>query len=445
MTAKDPATTKQCPSLYKSPNNKAVPRFLYSTTHSQKKTNFHNKIKQIRSATMCIKAYQQFSKCDHVNTTITKCPTYYREKESSRGFFGCLFRRSSTTKPNCGKVVPHYLANDGYCQACSVKKGYYRAQRVGEGAMKVRKQGYQEIMHEEQKEAARNALRRAEKLRNPKRGVYHDVIGVESTVWLPDLYSNPETLAQKEEYARQPASAPPVSSWTQKEGHIVINNSMERARAGRKEEIIATPMTSTWLPSYGGAEPMRKPAQPASTFKYTGRYAHRTPTLPPAVGLPSLPPHYERYHVHGPKKTQKPETSHKADRTHAPEKTTKTTESSRKTDRTHSTKKIQKSESSRRAHNAKQELRKQLQPIPYDLDHDEPDSEYDSDNDSLDQILKEDAVPSPSRWDARKAAIANWIEKRGMSDKDSDISFVCRTAKAMSDQARLEQRHASRK
>ncbi|KAI1351139.1 hypothetical protein F5Y01DRAFT_129687 [Xylaria sp. FL0043] len=240
---------------------------------------------------MCVNSYQQFTKCCHVLTTMTTCPTYHKQQQSTKGFFGGLFRQNLKNMKNCGKVVPHYLENKAFCQTCSVKQDRLRAQRVGQGAMRVRKQCFQEILQEDQKRAARNALYKAVKQRHQHN---HDVIYAETSVWLNDLYHHPEKLAKDEAYARKAALAPPVSS------HRREKSDQSRARAGEArsrgppaQELLRIGMIKEperrgeWMPAYGGSQPMKKPLPPAPTHKYSGHSSSRGSTnLPPAIGIP---------------------------------------------------------------------------------------------------------------------------------------------------------------
>jgi len=285
---------------------------------------------------MCVQTYLHFSKCDHVSTTLTTCPTFHREQASSKGFLGGLFRRSSSSnknnKTNCGKVVPHHLTNETYCQACSIKKGHLRAHGVGQGALRVRRQETDESFREERKRAAKASLEKSEKRQHLDRGgkqqkSNHEVLHVESSVWLHDLYHHPETLARKEAYARQAAAAPPVSSRPPKSNstsnhsgsssttttrtmgssssHRTQETDSRRKESSRSRRIEegghdrtrtrrAPRDSPQWTPSYGSSQPMRRPVQPTPTYQsqYSGRFAndHNARGLPPAVGLLPLPP-----------------------------------------------------------------------------------------------------------------------------------------------------------
>ncbi|KAI1273307.1 hypothetical protein F5Y07DRAFT_257627 [Xylaria sp. FL0933] len=240
---------------------------------------------------MCVNSYQQFTKCCHVLTTMTTCPTYHKQQQSTKGFLGGLFRQNLKNMKNCGKIVPHYLEIKGFCQTCSVKQDRLRAQRVGQGAMRVRKQCFQEILREDQKRAARNALYKAVKQRHQHN---HDVLHAETSVWLNDLYHQPEKLAKDEAYARKAALAPPVSSH-RREKSDQSRAGEARSRGPPAQELLRIGMIKEpeperrgeWMPCYGGSQPMKKPLPPAPTHRYSGHSSSSGSTaLPPAIGIP---------------------------------------------------------------------------------------------------------------------------------------------------------------
>ncbi|KAI0904807.1 hypothetical protein F4823DRAFT_172318 [Ustulina deusta] len=368
---------------------------------------------------MCVNSYQHFAKCDHVCATLTTCPTYHKQQDAAKGIFGSLFRRSLRKKKNCGKVVPHYLENEAYCQACSVKKERLRAQGVGQGALKVRRQGFQEIFQEERKEAARNALHRSEKRR--RRGSKqsnHDVIHVESSIWINDLYHHPETLARKEAYAREAAPAPPVSR------HQTTNHprgaesrprgpSTHERRGGKKAR--ETESRGEWMPAYGSVQPMIRPAQPAPAYRYSGRFSNRTPSLPPAVGLPPRPQHSDQSFAARAEAAGYPDLRRKPGRVH--DVAGNHNRQQVYLDRTGTEAAV---ETRRRR---QQQQQQQQQPRPPPRNH-----------------VGHWRVEDPSQWET---AISDLIEKAkerasltterdSFTDEDSDDSFVCKTSQAIS-------------
>ncbi|KAI1755022.1 hypothetical protein F4782DRAFT_430694 [Xylaria castorea] len=351
---------------------------------------------------MCIKSYIYFTKCDHVLTSLTPCPTHHKEQESAKGFFGCLFWRSSRKKKNCGKVVPHHLQSETYCQACAVRKDHFRAQGVGHGALKVRKQGFQETFHEENKGAARLALQRAEEHRRLEGKSNHEVVHTETSVWLTDLYHHPETLAQKETYARQAARAPPVSSRHRTESHPKVIDLSPETRI--QEHPAGGSRRAEWMPAYGYSQPMIRPAQPAPTHQYPSRYANDAPSLSPAVGhSPHMPRDYRSF----------------AARTQATGRPNLQSEASHLCNPARG--RNEQPVSPRQAY-----MNEEVKSTPREIVH---------------YGLRPYWERNPSRREARKAAMSSWIEKNKKRerdsisvDDDSDVSFVCRTSKAISNQ-----------
>ncbi|GAP90505.1 hypothetical protein SAMD00023353_4500830 [Rosellinia necatrix] len=242
---------------------------------------------------MCVKTYQHFTKCGHVTTTRSSCPTYHQmQQDSPMGLVGRLFRRS-VKKTDCGKVVPHHLRNQAYCQACSVKKGNLRADDVGQGALRVRKQGYPEVFLEERKETARAALQTLNSHRRHGQESRHNIIHVETSVWLSDLYYHPETLAKKDAYAREAAAAPPVSSHDKLRSHPRAPGPSfkERIQESQKVKTGRSDDGQEWMPTYGDARPIAKPVRPAPVYQDFSRFPNNTSNLPPAVGPPPGPRH----------------------------------------------------------------------------------------------------------------------------------------------------------
>ncbi|KAI8629274.1 hypothetical protein F5Y19DRAFT_95663 [Xylariaceae sp. FL1651] len=243
---------------------------------------------------MCVKSYQQFAKCDHVSTTLTTCPTYHKEQSTAKGFFGSLFRRNIKKKKHCGKVVPYHCQDAvGFCQACTIKTDRLRAWEIGQGALRVQRQAVEESFRDERQKAAKHSLQKSERHRHYGKVSNHNVIHVQSSVWLDDLYYHPETLARKEAYARAAAQAPRVSSRPPQESYPCTTkpNTRGRTREDCKEKPYPAqrrgPQTpSQQMPVFGGSQPLPRPAQPEPTYQYPGRFMHGAPGLPPAVGLP---------------------------------------------------------------------------------------------------------------------------------------------------------------
>ncbi|KAI1304753.1 hypothetical protein F5Y03DRAFT_167005 [Xylaria venustula] len=364
---------------------------------------------------MCVNSYQHFTKCDHVSKTLTTCPTYHKQQATAKGFFGSLFRRNLKKMKNCGKVVPHHLQVESYCQACSVKKGRLRAVEVGQGALKVHRQGFQEIFQAERKEAARNALQRSEKRRHRTKQSNHEVLHVQSSVWLDDLYHHPETLARREAYAREAALAPPISRHRARDN---APRAVEPRQRGPKQERHRVKNSEAgrgeYMPTYGGSQPIIRPVQPAPTHKYTGRFANNSPGLPPAVGLPPRPRYSDSsIEARAEEASGYPELKRKPARIDKP--------------------------SSKNPHH--------WPGSPYSIYH----TRAPTAAELQEMILQEEQHPKPSkthvehrrkevpsRRGSKKSALSSFIEKArertSLGDDDSDVSFVCQTSRAISDQ-----------
>ncbi|KAI0526123.1 hypothetical protein F5B22DRAFT_269565 [Xylaria bambusicola] len=391
---------------------------------------------------MCVNSYEHYSQCNHINTTVTNCPTHHKQQASARGVFGSIFRRSIRERKNCGKVIPHELRIEGYCQHCSIKKQQLRGEVVGRGALKVRKQGFQEIFQEERKEAARNALAKSERRNHDARGnkkSNHDIIHVENSVWLSDLYYHPETLARKEAYAREAALAPPIAAQKQVRNqsdqgkgdvrHKAPTATIQDRRRGERREAESR---DEWMPAYGSEKPLKRPLPPAAARGHTGRFANNSnynaaPGLPPAVGPPPVPQ---------PLRTQRNNNSRsfasRAQATGYP-------------DPRHKPKPAAYSVSPSTAYSPSSSSRKHLGPTQSSK------AERQQDRNKMRQgedALMRAPVPSgggrgpkePSRWETGKTTLSELVEKTrrlsGQTDSDSDVSFVCQTSRAISEEGK---------
>ncbi|KAF2973056.1 hypothetical protein GQX73_g522 [Xylaria multiplex] len=357
---------------------------------------------------MCIKSYHHFTKCDHVDTVLTKCPTFHKHQASANGLFGCLFRRGARKMKNCGKVVPHHLQNQTYCQACTVKRERFRARELGQGALEVHRQGFQDVFQGERKEAARTSLHKSKKHQRRSKDSNHDIIHVESSVWLANLYDHPETLAKKEAYAREAARAPTVAP-RQTRNHRQGVEASPRGSTGKRHrgETRKPESRGEWELAYGHPQPIIRLAEPASTYQYSGRFANNSPGIPPAVGAPPRPQQNDRSFAARAQATGRPDSRYKPAHVHNSEvnhyryKQPATPYLDRAT-----------------AEAALQERQVQQ--------HREPTREHVG-------HWRRDVT----RWETRKAAISDFIErakdKASFSDESSDLSFVCKTSKEISD------------
>ncbi|CAJ2513340.1 Uu.00g014590.m01.CDS01 [Anthostomella pinea] len=252
-----------------------------------------------------------YLQCGHVETKLTPCPSYRKQKSSARGFWGSLFKGNTKSKKHCGKLIPHPLEQDGYCQDCAIRWNEgLQTQYVGEGAFRVHKTAMEDSFRDERKHAAKKSLKKSERQhRDGHKGRHHhEVINAKPSVWLPELYHHPETLARREEYARAPAAAPPVSSRSHKssrqhhssrthEPRTVYRESKRERNLKRNYDYVSHESAPGTLsvsagrtPAFGGSQPLMRPAEPAPTHLYAGRFgAANAAALPPAYGLPPMP------------------------------------------------------------------------------------------------------------------------------------------------------------
>ncbi|KAI0017414.1 hypothetical protein F4780DRAFT_796431 [Xylariomycetidae sp. FL0641] len=287
---------------------------------------------------MCVRMSRLYKKCGHVDSETTPCARFHKEQASKSSFFSRLFRSSPPSRKDCGRVFPHPLELDGYCQACSVRSRRLRAEHVGHGAVRVtQRPAVEESFAAAAASAPRTTLKKKRSTSNTHSQRQHQTGSSSSRsharkpdpndVWLPHLYQHPETHARTETYARGPAPAPPVSARPEpsrssssrlqkksakdkpKEPHATTRGhdraSRKRARAALAAECrpvpdssssTSTPTPPRTTPAYGSASPLAVPAPPAATHAYRGRFAATSGPAGPAPErpLPSLPPQLER-------------------------------------------------------------------------------------------------------------------------------------------------------
>ncbi|KAI0404488.1 hypothetical protein F4802DRAFT_607504 [Xylaria palmicola] len=379
---------------------------------------------------MCVKTYQHFTRCDHVLTTLTTCPTHHKEQESPKGLVGSIFRRSPRKTKDCGRVVPCHLRNESYCQTCSVQRHGLSAKDVGQGALKVRRRDFEDMCHEERKEAARASLQKSEKQRHSGGKLNHDIVGVQGTIWLGELYHRPDVLARHESRARSAAAAPPVSSQPppgsrQPPGYDAEPGKKTRER--HNSEPRHAEGAREWMPAYGSSQPMTRPVQPAPAYQHGSQFANGTRAIPPAIGFPpSAPASLRDSRSSGDSRssatTRHTELRHKTGQVHNIARSSKQSQ-----DKSQS----QSQSQSQNQHQHQSQHRYQQPPSP-------PQTNYTN-------RLRQHWVEEPSRWEVKKAAIANWIDKtkdrastqmHGGGDDDddaaSDASFACETSREIS-------------
>ncbi|KAI1467351.1 uncharacterized protein F4812DRAFT_459455 [Daldinia caldariorum] len=154
---------------------------------------------------MCQLWNQEYSECHHVSSNLIHCPTYYKQQSEANSFLGRLFNGNVRRKKDCGRVIPHHGEPVLFCPACSVKNDRLRGNQVGDGALRVRHPRVRDeypYYSREHREENENYTERS--YRRPGRHA-------QQGVWIPELYYEPENLAQRDSYCRAAGRARPVS------------------------------------------------------------------------------------------------------------------------------------------------------------------------------------------------------------------------------------------
>ncbi|KAI1327549.1 hypothetical protein F5Y16DRAFT_193272 [Xylariaceae sp. FL0255] len=195
---------------------------------------------------MCIRICKTFQQCGHFSSKVDRCPTYYHNKSLAKGFFGSIFFRKYANQKDCGRVFPTHVQLD-YCQKCSVKREQLKVEVLGKGAMRVQHQ---------------------------------DLDSRQGSVWLCDLYRNPDKMAGRDAYYRPAAPAPPVSSRPGLNSQNRIQPTERTVGADRKPSRSRLERAPQTL-----AKP-RAPPQPA--YHTTGRSKVTARNDPPSDDLPAF-------------------------------------------------------------------------------------------------------------------------------------------------------------
>ncbi|KAI0599330.1 hypothetical protein F4775DRAFT_600154 [Biscogniauxia sp. FL1348] len=251
---------------------------------------------------MCIRSSQHFTRCGHHDTKLAHCPAYYKQRSTGSGLLSCLFQKKK--KQDCGKAVPYYVELESFCQACTPGNSSSRTKDAGYGAFRAQRPTVEDEYRNARKLAAKESYKAAKHSR-PGKKHNHEVISVKPSVWLPDLYHHPETIARSEKYAREPAPAPPVPPLPEKSSRRKAS-SHDSARKGAKSTApkghssknyeynrhSAAPeplrINANRTPASGNSKPLSRLADPSPTYHHRGKSAGNTSSLPPAGGLPQM-------------------------------------------------------------------------------------------------------------------------------------------------------------
>ncbi|KAI1265283.1 hypothetical protein F5Y18DRAFT_66494 [Xylariaceae sp. FL1019] len=231
---------------------------------------------------MCIKTYEDFC-CEQVHTNLKNCPTYFKQQRTARGIWGLIFHRDVRQKKDCGRVIPHHLQLDSYCQKCTIHSEQLRAREIGQGALQVRKQTAK-ASHRRRQPNASKKYKYPDFLPEPldELNCCRQEQIPEPSVWLPDLYMHPDKYATKRSYARPAAAAAPISPCSRRKG----------CQDSKPAKARVSPSSSHISPArvlIGNVQSQSKPTLPPPSHPYQGKFRTQGPSPPPAVGLPSLP------------------------------------------------------------------------------------------------------------------------------------------------------------
>ncbi|KAI1459404.1 hypothetical protein F4805DRAFT_473334 [Annulohypoxylon moriforme] len=169
---------------------------------------------------MCHYWNQEFTECNHVSRKLINCPTYYKQQNAAKGFFGRLFHGNVKGRKHCGRVIPHHSEPRPFCAECTVRVDQLRAKYVGEGAIKVFRpdlgndfrRPFKEY-REKRRKAAEASPERSERHVEHSKHQYKNIkTDTTHSIWVPELYHHPEMLARKETHGRTTETALPTSS-----------------------------------------------------------------------------------------------------------------------------------------------------------------------------------------------------------------------------------------
>ncbi|KAI1872605.1 hypothetical protein JX265_005485 [Neoarthrinium moseri] len=206
--------------------------------------------------------------CGHWESQFTECPAF-RKKRSS--FMAKLFGRSGAK--DCGKVRRERSTSTRPCDQCAITGDGLSSQRVGNGARIVHRHYVDESFRNERQDAARSALKSGKKPRSSKSRKHHEVISSKNSVWCPEYYHHPETVAAAR-YGRPSAPAPPVAPPRAPEKstkpHSTSHRSSSRKTSSKstgQDRRLGHPIQSReeakgYYPAFSPLQPLRRPAEP---------------------------------------------------------------------------------------------------------------------------------------------------------------------------------------
>ncbi|KAI5920797.1 hypothetical protein F4810DRAFT_681322 [Camillea tinctor] len=251
---------------------------------------------------MCIRSSQRFSRCGHRDTKLAHCPQFYKQQSSTSGLMSCLFQKKK--KQDCGKAIQYYVELESFCRTCALNKSLLKTENFGGGTFRVQRPTIEDELRNMRKLAAKESYKTAKHDQQSKK-YNHEVISVKPSVWLPDLYHHPDTIARGKKYARETPPAPPASSppqnsaWrigsprssTRMEAKNITRDGHFNKACGHSRHTTAPgtlSINADHTPVSGKPASFRAPVEPALTHLYQGKLSHKTSSLPPAGGLPPV-------------------------------------------------------------------------------------------------------------------------------------------------------------
>ncbi|KAI1400346.1 hypothetical protein F4819DRAFT_509374 [Hypoxylon fuscum] len=272
---------------------------------------------------MCHDWYQEYTGCGHVSRKLINCPAHHKQQSLTKGFLGRLFHGGMNKQKDCGRVIPHYANPMPFCPECSIRDERLRAKYVGGGAFRVYRpvlvydddddddddsfrrpfQGYRE----KRKEVSRRSLERSERYSPQCHSKSdHTAVNDKPSVWLPGLYSHPQSFARRETYGRAAAAAPPVSPTRPGKPSALRphcshkTREIERSHSSRETSDKSSTSHHTCHKAREGEKTQPKPkAYSKKVHKQSQTSVERTPTLryhPPPIKPAKLESEYQYQH-----------------------------------------------------------------------------------------------------------------------------------------------------
>ncbi|KAI4869316.1 hypothetical protein F4820DRAFT_444168 [Hypoxylon rubiginosum] len=240
---------------------------------------------------MCQDWRQEYIRCGHVSRKLINCPTYHKQQNAAKGFFGRLFHGESRRRRSCGRVVPHYADPKPFCLECIIKHGRLQTNSVGDGALRVHRplvdydlRPFSEHLERRMTVARRPEISGACFRYDDNTSCNHLGTTTGPIVWIPELYHNPQKFAR--------STSPPVLHRPRPQQAICAQRSSCDTRREEKYQVCggSIPEHSSSRaksnPTTGHSQRHRKPAEPEPFYsfqhrrRYTGNGSSWTPPAP---------------------------------------------------------------------------------------------------------------------------------------------------------------------